>query len=129
MVVRAGTGIAYIVGEDTVVSYAVKILNQRATSLAHHSVYYIYVSGPSNRGHLSASTPSPSGLAPVYKSVAAASFYRYRYRFTYDGTLRACGAHPILQGLADAIGSIPPKPVLGDHTARAESAAACCGEA
>ena len=24
----------------------------------------------------------PSGLAPVYKSVAAASFYRYRYRFT-----------------------------------------------
>ena len=37
---------------------------------------------PPNRGHLSASTPSPSGLAPVYKSVAAASFYRYRYRFT-----------------------------------------------
>ena len=36
---------------------------------------------PPNRGHLSASTRSPSGLAPVYKSVAAASFYRYRYRY------------------------------------------------
>ena len=37
---------------------------------------------PPNRGHLSAPTPSPSGLAPVYKSVAAASFYRYRYRYS-----------------------------------------------